>query len=721
MKTMEFVFLLIFFPVTLSARHSLKYFLTATDGVSNFPEFVAVTIVDEVEVGYWDSNRTSPETKTSWGKKIIEDDPQHLELYIQRLLHNREFFRSKIKSLKQRFNQSEGSHVFQRMNGCEWDDKTGEFTGFNHYGYNGEDFIIFNMETMTWIAPSPQAVIIKHEWDSDMDRNVHWKNALTNECTHFLKKYVNYANNSPQKSELPSVSLLRKTPSSPVSCHATGFYPHRAEMFWRKDGEKLHEDVDHGEILPNHDGTFQMSVDLNLSSVSPEDWRRYECVFHLSGVKDDIVTKLDKAVIRTNWEILTDMTILIIAVVALAVILIAAAGFMFYKKKKARCPPSSADNISVLTELNSEDGETCGTTNTMKEIISLLLLCHVVSPGKVVKHSLKFFFTASSGVKNFPEFMAAVLVDDVPTGYYESNTKTAEIQQDWAKKVMEDDPLLYERYTQRCLFYQYAYKVDIDILKQQLNQTEGVHILQRMNSCEWDDETGEINGFAQFGYDGEDFLAFDLKTLTWIAPKPQAFITKNKWDRDRLYNEMWNNLLNQRCPELLKRYWNYGKSSLLRTELPSVSLLQKTPSSPVTCHATGFYPHRAMMFWRKDGEELHEDVEHGEILPNHDGSFQMSVDLNLSSVTPEDWRRYECVFHLSGVNDDIVTKLDETVIRTNWVSPSEFPAGPVIGGVVGLLLFLAVCITGVFIWRRKNNASNSSSSDPSSVKDAALN
>uniref|UniRef100_A0A3B4X7Q8 Ig-like domain-containing protein n=1 Tax=Seriola lalandi dorsalis TaxID=1841481 RepID=A0A3B4X7Q8_SERLL len=58
--------------------------------------------------------------------------------------------------------------------------------------------------------------------------------------------------------ELPSVSLLQKTPSSPVSCHATGFYPHRAVMFWRKDGEDLHEDVDQGEILPNNDETFQM-------------------------------------------------------------------------------------------------------------------------------------------------------------------------------------------------------------------------------------------------------------------------------------------------------------------------------------------------------------------------------------------------------------------------------------------------------------------------------
>uniref|UniRef100_A0A4W6G4Z9 Ig-like domain-containing protein n=1 Tax=Lates calcarifer TaxID=8187 RepID=A0A4W6G4Z9_LATCA len=98
----------------------------------------------------------------------------------------------------------------------------------------------------------------------------------------------------------PSVSLLQKTPSSPVSCHATGFYPDRAMMFWRKDGEELDEDVDRGEILPNHDGTFQMRADLNISSVSPEDWRRYDCVFQLSGVKEDIITKLDKAGIRTN-------------------------------------------------------------------------------------------------------------------------------------------------------------------------------------------------------------------------------------------------------------------------------------------------------------------------------------------------------------------------------------------------------------------------------------
>eukprot|EP00064_Thunnus_orientalis_P023205 superscaffoldBa00008551_g23437 len=211
---------------------------------------------------------------------------------------------------------------------------------------------------------------------------------------------------------------------------------------------------------------------------------------------------------------------------------------------------------------------------------------------------------------------------------------------------------------------------------------------------------GEIVGFNQYGYDGEDFIALDLQTLTWIAPKPQALITKLRWDTEKARLEYNKNYYIHKCPEWLKKYVHYGKSFLRRTEFPSVSLLQKTPSSPVSCHATGFYPDRAMMFWRKDGEELYEDVEHGEILSNHDGSFQMSIELKLSSVPPEDWRRYECVFQLSGVKDDIVTELNKAVIRTNWVSPSDFPAVAVIGGVAGLLLLLAVSIAAFFIWSR---------------------
>nr|XP_033492747.1 major histocompatibility complex class I-related gene protein-like [Epinephelus lanceolatus] len=331
----------------------------------------------------------------------------------------------------------------------------------------------------------------------------------------------------------------------------------------------------------------------------------------------------------------------------------------------------------------------------MKTLCVLLLFCHVAS---TVKHSLKYFLTASSGVPNFPEFVGAAMVDDVQVGYCDSNIKTAEPKQDWMRKIIKADPQHLEWYTLKCFGSQQVFRANLDNLKQRLNQTGGAHILQRMNGCEWDDETGEVIGFNQYGYDGEDFISLDLQTLTWTAPKQQAFITKLRWDAEKARIQYNKDYYTHKCPDLLKNYVQYGRSFLQRRELPSVSLLQKSPSSPVSCHATGFYPDSAMMFWRKDGEEIHEDVYHGEILPNHDGSFQITVELDVSSVPPEDWRRYDCVFQLSGVKD-IVTKLDKAVIRTNQVCSYGFPVGGVIGIVVVLLL-LALCITGLFIWKR---------------------
>ncbi|KAM4619023.1 major histocompatibility complex class I-related gene protein-like isoform 1-T1 [Polymixia lowei] len=335
----------------------------------------------------------------------------------------------------------------------------------------------------------------------------------------------------------------------------------------------------------------------------------------------------------------------------------------------------------------------------MKKFILLLLYCRVVSP---VTHTIMYYLTGSSEVPNFPEFVAVVMVDEVEVGYYDTNIQRLEPKQDWMKKALTDNPQIWEINTGCCLEYQHRFKTDIDTVKQRFNQTGGVHVYQLMFGCEWDDETGHTDGYEQYGYDGEDFISLDMKMMTWIASRPQAVTIKLTWDQDKAELAVNKYFFTDQCIAWLKMFVDYGKSFLQRTVHPSVSLLQKSPSSPVTCHATGFYPDRVKVFWRRDGEELHEHVDHGELLTNQDGTFQMSVHLNLSSVTPDDWKRFDCVVQLSGVKDDIITKLDQSVIRTNWKRDLTVPIITII--IIISVFILSVIITvviGVRMYKKK--------------------
>ncbi|KAG7238101.1 hypothetical protein INR49_031293, partial [Caranx melampygus] len=294
-------------------------------------------------------------------------------------------------------------------------------------------------------------------------------------------------------------------------------------------------------------------------------------------------------------------------------------------------------------------------------------MMNVSSVCPTVKHSLKFFITTSNGVPNIPESEVSVLVDELEVLHCNTVRKSVETKQEWMKLFLCNNPDRLKEYTGECFeVLPHILKDRLNNIIQRLHQRGAAHTLQWMRGCEWDEETEKVTGFNQYGYDGEDFMSLDFETLTWVAQKSEALSTKRIWDADEGRIKRIENFCTYTCPDWLKEYVKYGKSTLLRTVHPSVSLLQKTPSSPVSCHATGFYPHEAKMFWTKDGEELREDVTRGEILPNHDETFQMSVDLNISSVRPEDRWRYECLFQLSGSENNTVTKLDRAVIRTNW-------------------------------------------------------
>ncbi|XP_072289043.1 major histocompatibility complex class I-related gene protein-like [Eucyclogobius newberryi] len=338
----------------------------------------------------------------------------------------------------------------------------------------------------------------------------------------------------------------------------------------------------------------------------------------------------------------------------------------------------------------------------MKAFVALILTVLLTDYCSSMTHTLRHFQTSSSQVPNFPESVQTVEVNDVEIMYCDSQTWRVEPKYKWLDRVAEAEAFFWRLAAQICASDVQWGKFLLEAAKPHLNQTEGVHVVQNVFSCDWDNETDKSSGSFHYGFDGEDVLSFDLRTRSWVISKSEVFTSLRNLSRQEGESFFVSDY--HLCLKYLKNVVAYGEKTLMRTELPLVSLLQKSSSSPVTCHATGFFPDRAQLFWTKDGHEVWEEVDvGGETLPNGDGTFQISMNLNLSSVPPEDWDRYECVFRLSGVKEDLVTRLERDKIRTNAKSATNLDL--LIGLPVGVTITLSIIITvALLVIRRKKTS-----------------
>lgn len=77
-------------------------------------------------------------------------------------------------------------------------------------------------------------------------------------------------------------------------------------------------------------------------------------------------------------------------------------------------------------------------------------------------------------------------------------------------------------------------------------------------------EDGSIRGYDQYAFDGRDFLAFDMDTMTFTAADPVAEITKRRWEEEGTYAERWKHELGTVCVQNLRRYLEHGKAAVKR-------------------------------------------------------------------------------------------------------------------------------------------------------------
>ncbi|XP_047005630.1 BOLA class I histocompatibility antigen, alpha chain BL3-6 isoform X2 [Ictalurus punctatus] len=326
----------------------------------------------------------------------------------------------------------------------------------------------------------------------------------------------------------------------------------------------------------------------------------------------------------------------------------------------------------------------------MGRIVVLLILlgCGEMSTDT---HTLQYLYTAVTPGVNFT---VVGLVDGEQFVFYNNNMMRIS---EWMKKAEADDTDYEQKETQHVKDQQDSLQNIVATVMRIFNQSEGVHTLQRIYGCERDDD-GTPRGFDVYGYDGEDFISLDLTTGTWTADNDEAEIFIKEWDPTGDKAKKSKQFLKTDCIDRLQKVLNHSKETLERKDPPTASLFQKNSSSPEVCHATGFFPKTVNITWQKDGEDVHEDVDLRETLPNQDGSFQKR---SILTVSAEDLQKhtYTCVIQHSSMGKELV--LHEEDIRI--LNPGGAPIG-IIVGVVAVLLVLVAVVAGIVVWKKKKNS-----------------
>ncbi|XP_074927640.1 RT1 class I histocompatibility antigen, AA alpha chain-like isoform X3 [Chelonoidis abingdonii] len=218
-------------------------------------------------------------------------------------------------------------------------------------------------------------------------------------------------------------------------------------------------------------------------------------------------------------------------------------------------------------------GRATGLSMAVPVPLPLLLLGVFAIPGGCSHpgpHSLRYFYTAvSEAGPGLPQFTVVGYLDDQLFFHFDSEGKVAQPRAPW---IQAEGPEYWARQTWIAKGWQEAFNGNVRIAMERYNQSRGLHTFQYTYGCQLRAD-GSAGGFRQYGYDGRDFLSYDTRTHTWVAPSKEAEITKGKMEADRHLSQQQRDYLERKCVEWLQKYLGYGKETLQRREPPSHSAL----------------------------------------------------------------------------------------------------------------------------------------------------
>ncbi|XP_032483991.1 H-2 class I histocompatibility antigen, alpha chain-like isoform X4 [Phocoena sinus] len=154
-------------------------------------------------------------------------------------------------------NHSSGMHSAQRMFGCEIQED-GRYRGFWQFGYDGQDHLSLDLETLSWVSAEPVAMRTKHWWETERCYAEYDKAYLEGPCLASLHRYLELGGQRFSRREPPTVRITEhsaKDGGTILRCWALGFYPHNILLSWWLGEKEL--DSEYAETRPSGDGTYQ--------------------------------------------------------------------------------------------------------------------------------------------------------------------------------------------------------------------------------------------------------------------------------------------------------------------------------------------------------------------------------------------------------------------------------------------------------------------------------
>lgn len=81
------------------------------------------------------------------------------------------------------------SHSFLWMSGCDVGPDGRLVRGYEHFAYDGEDYITLNEDLRSWSAGGTVAQIIRRKWEAEGVAK-QYREYLETECVNWIRKYL---------------------------------------------------------------------------------------------------------------------------------------------------------------------------------------------------------------------------------------------------------------------------------------------------------------------------------------------------------------------------------------------------------------------------------------------------------------------------------------------------------------------------------------------------